>query len=57
MLAESLGGVHSYLIESPALMTHSQIAVEIRNKLEIDHNLIRFSTGIEGIDNLTKDIE
>jgi len=31
-LAESLGGVES-LIESPALMTHASVAVEIRKRI------------------------
>lgn len=46
-LAESLGGVHS-LIESPALMTHSEISKEKRESLGIMDNLIRMSVGIEG---------
>ncbi len=54
-LAESLGGVES-LIEHPAIMTHASIPAETRNSLGIHDNLIRISTGIEDLADLTADL-
>ncbi|MBY0243998.1 MAG: aminotransferase class I/II-fold pyridoxal phosphate-dependent enzyme [Sphingobacteriaceae bacterium] len=55
-LAESLGGVES-LISHPASMTHAAIPLAIRQELGIKDNLIRFSVGIENVDDLIKDLE
>lgn len=55
-LGESLGGVES-LISHPATMTHASIPAEIRQKVGIVDNLIRFSVGIENKKDLVKDIE
>jgi cystathionine gamma-lyase len=55
-LAESLGGVES-LVGHPATMTHASIPVEIREKLGITQNLVRFSVGIEDGDDLIADVE
>ena len=55
-LAESLGGVES-LVESPALMTHMSVPKEMREKLGITDLLIRFSVGIENIEDLLDDLE
>lgn len=54
--AESLGCVCS-LIEIPALMTHSVIPVETRNKLGLTDNLVRVSVGIENVEDLIGDLE
>ncbi len=54
-LAVSLGGVES-LIEHPATMTHSMVPKETREKAGITDGLIRFSVGIEDVDDLIKDI-
>lgn len=54
-LAESLGGVES-LIESPALMTHGSVPPAHRKLLGIDDNFIRFSVGVEDIDDLIRDL-
>jgi len=54
-LAESLGGVES-LIEHPAIMTHASIPEIKRKKLGIVDGLVRFSVGIEHIDDLKSDI-
>ena len=54
-LAESLGGVES-LIESPALMTHQSVPVEIRNAVGISDNYCRFSSGIEEVEDIMADI-
>jgi cystathionine beta-lyase/cystathionine gamma-synthase len=51
-LAESLGGVES-LIEIPAAMTHMSVA---GSPLEVDPALIRLSVGIEGVDDLIRDL-
>jgi cystathionine beta-lyase/cystathionine gamma-synthase len=52
-LAESLGGVES-LVEVPAVMTHMSVA---ETALAVDPALVRLSVGIEGIDDLTADLE
>jgi len=51
-LAESLGGVES-LIEIPAAMTHMSVA---GSPLEVDAALVRLSVGIEGADDLVRDL-
>ena len=55
-LAESLGGVES-LVCHPATMTHAAIPAEIRKKIGITDGLIRLSTGLEDVDDLTADLE
>ena len=55
-IAESLGGVES-LIESPAIMTHASVPPEQRARLGITDGLVRFSVGIEDVDDLIADIE
>jgi cystathionine gamma-lyase len=54
-LAESLGGVES-LIEHPAIMTHASIDPPLRAALGISDGLVRFSVGIEDVDDLIADI-
>jgi cystathionine gamma-synthase len=54
--AESLGGVESF-ITYPAAQTHADIPEEERNKLGICNRLLRFSVGIEFIDDLIEDLE
>ncbi|HJR74939.1 MAG TPA: cystathionine gamma-synthase [Luteimonas sp.] len=54
-LAESLGGVES-LINHPAVMTHASIPPENRARLGIADNLVRLSVGIEGMEDLRKDL-
>ncbi len=55
-LAESLGGVES-LVCHPSTMTHASITEEIRNKVGITHNLIRYSPGLEAKEDLVKDLD
>ena len=55
-LAESLGGVES-LVCHPATMTHAAIPADIRKKVGIVDELIRFSVGIEDSDDLISDLE
>jgi cystathionine gamma-lyase len=55
-LAESLGGVES-LIELPALMTHSSVSKESREKIGITDTLIRISVGIEDCKDLIDDLK
>ena len=55
-LAESLGGVES-LIEHPAIMTHTSLPKEVKEKLGISDELIRMSVGIENVDDLIDDLE
>ena len=52
-LAESLGGVES-LIEHPGIMTHASVA---GTALEVPHDLLRLSVGIESVDDLLADLE
>lgn len=53
--AESLGGVES-LMTFPAVQTHADIPEDIRNQLGVDNRLLRFSVGIEHIDDLIADL-
>jgi cystathionine gamma-lyase len=55
-LAESLGGVES-LIEHPAIMTHASLPESMRANLGIDAGLVRFSVGIENIDDLLLELK
>ncbi|HOW65458.1 MAG TPA: PLP-dependent aspartate aminotransferase family protein [Candidatus Paceibacterota bacterium] len=55
-LAESLGGVES-LVCHPASMTHASIPVEVRHKVGIGDGLLRFSAGIEDLEDLHRDID
>ena len=55
-LAESLGGVES-LIEHPASMTHASIPRGEREGHGISDGLIRFSVGIEDLEDLQGDLD
>ena len=55
-LAESLGGVES-LVCHPASMTHASVPPEKRDRIGITDGLVRFSVGIEDVDDLLNDIE
>ena len=55
-LAESLGGVES-LICHPASMTHASVPKEEREKFGLTDSLVRFSVGIEDIEDLIMDVE
>ncbi|MCC6954069.1 MAG: PLP-dependent transferase [Deltaproteobacteria bacterium] len=55
-LAESLGAVES-LVEHPASMTHQKIPREVREKHGLSDGLIRFSMGIEDVEDLIADFE
>jgi cystathionine gamma-synthase len=53
--AESLGGVES-LMTYPAVQTHADIPEEIRRQIGVDDRLLRYSVGIEHIDDLIADM-
>lgn len=53
--AESLGGVES-LMTYPAVQTHADIPIEVREMVGVDDRLLRFSVGIEHIDDLLADL-
>lgn len=55
-LAESLGGVES-LVCHPASMTHAAVPKEERDKMGLTESLVRFSVGIEDIEDLIEDID
>jgi cystathionine gamma-synthase len=55
-LAESLGGIES-LVCHPATMTHASVPKEQREKLGITNSLVRFSVGVEHVDDLINDID
>ncbi len=55
-LGESLGGVES-LISHPASMTHASVPKEERERMGLTDSLVRFSVGIEDIEDLIADIE
>ncbi|MEM1283181.1 MAG: PLP-dependent aspartate aminotransferase family protein [Chlamydiota bacterium] len=56
LLAESLGGVES-LVDHPASMTHASIPKEEREKMGLSDGLVRFSVGIEDIEDLISDLK
>lgn len=53
--AESLGGVES-LMTYPAVQTHADIPLDIRQRIGVDDRLLRFSVGIEHADDLIADL-
>ena len=55
-LAESLGGVES-LICHPPTMTHASVPAEVRRQVGIGDGLLRFSVGIEDVEDLRDDID
>lgn len=55
-LGESLGGVES-LISHPASMTHGSVPKEEKEAMGLTESLIRFSVGIEDIEDLISDLE
>ena len=55
-LAESLGGLKS-LISCPYSMTHASVPKDEKMKLGITPNLLRFSVGIEHIDDLISELD
>ncbi len=54
-LAESLGGVES-LICQPYSMTHASMPEEMKEKLGITKSLVRFSVGLEDVEDLINDV-
>ena len=55
-LAESLGGVES-LICHPASMTHASVPREEREKFGLTDSLVRFSVGLEDVEDLIEDVQ
>ena len=55
-LAESLGGVES-LVNVPALMTHGSVPKDRRKAMGITPGLVRFSVGIEDINDILADLD
>ncbi len=55
-LAESLGAVES-LVQIPASMSNKKIPEELRKKHGLEDGLVRFSVGIENIEDLIADID
>lgn len=54
--AESLGGIES-LVAHPASMTHASIPKETREAIGITDGVVRFSVGIEHVEDLWQDID
>lgn len=54
-LTPSLGGVDS-LVEQPVVMSYWQMPREEREKLGLKDNLVRYSLGIEEIDDILRDV-
>jgi|SRR5690625_1090122 len=54
--AESLGGVESF-ITYPTTQTHGDIPVEERNRRGVCDRLLRFSVGIENVEDLIGDLQ
>jgi len=55
-LAVSLGGVET-LIQHPASMTHAGVSKEDQLAANITDDLVRYSVGIEDVDDLIKDLD
>ncbi len=53
--AESLGGVES-LMTYPSVQTHADIPEEMRRRVGVDERLLRYSVGIEHVDDLIADL-
>jgi len=56
LLAVSLGGVET-LIQHPASMTHAGLSAEARAEGGITDELVRFSVGIENVEDIIEDLE
>jgi len=56
LLAVSLGGVET-LIQHPASMTHASMSKEARETAGITDELVRFSVGIENVEDIIADLE
>lgn len=56
ILAVSLGGVET-LIQHPASMTHSKVSKEGKLAAGITDELVRFSVGIEDVDDIISDLD
>jgi methionine-gamma-lyase len=56
LLAVSLGGVET-LIQHPASMTHAGISQEARNEAGITDEMVRFSVGIENVEDIIDDLD
>ena len=56
VVAESLGAVES-LVDHPAIMTHASIPREVREAHGMTDGLVRYSVGIENVDDLIADLE
>ncbi len=54
--AESLGGTES-LITYPRLQTHADVPEDIRERLGINDRLLRFSVGLEDVEDLIVDLK
>jgi len=55
-LAVSLGGVET-LIQHPASMTHAKVSKQAKELAGITEGLVRYSVGIENVDDLIDDLE
>lgn len=55
LLAVSLGGVET-LIQHPASMTHAAVSHENKQKAGITDELVRFSVGIEDVEDIIGDL-
>ena len=56
LLAVSLGGVET-LIQHPASMTHAAMSKEAREAAGITDELVRFSVGIENVEDIIADLD
>jgi cystathionine beta-lyase len=54
--ALSLGGVESTIC-SPVKTSHAKMSAEERAKINVTDNLVRFSVGIEEVEDLIQDLE
>ena len=56
LVAVSLGAVES-ILSYPAMMSHASMPKEVRSERGITDGLLRYSVGLEDIDDLIADLE
>jgi cystathionine beta-lyase/cystathionine gamma-synthase len=54
--ATSLGDVHT-MTSYPAMSSHRELTAKHRKRLGIHYNLMRFSIGIEAVEDILADLE
>ncbi len=56
LVAVSLGSVES-ILSYPAMMSHAAMPADLRQKRGITNGLLRFSVGLENVEDLIEDLD